>query len=91
YRNMKFYLEDKSEVVELALKAVENAGLKPVKGSIRGGTDGSRLSAMGLPTPNIFTGGHNFHSTKEWISQDDMVVVVNVLSELCQIWLKQAK
>ncbi|MDA3864841.1 MAG: peptidase T [Deltaproteobacteria bacterium] len=91
YRNMKLYLEDKSEVIELALKAVEKAGLKPVKGIIRGGTDGSRLSAMGLPTPNIFTGGHNFHSTKEWISQDDMVVVVSVLSELCQIWSEQNK
>ena len=57
---------------------------------IRGGTDGSRLSFMGLPTPNIFAGEHNFHSRFEWISTGDMHKAVEVIIELCQVWEEQA-
>jgi len=64
---MKYKLDEFPEVVEYALKAVEQSGIKPIKNLIRGGTDGARLSFMGLPTPNIFTGGDNFHSQKQWI------------------------
>jgi tripeptide aminopeptidase len=86
YRNMKLHVDKHPLVMELALKAVERVGIKPIQGIIRGGTDGARLSTMGLPTPNIFTGGHNFHSTKEWASLDDMVITVNTLLELAKIW-----
>ncbi|MBN2722809.1 MAG: peptidase T [Deltaproteobacteria bacterium] len=86
YKNMKYYLESHPEVTEHALEAAKRAGLTPVLGSIRGGTDGSRLSAMGLPTPNIFTGGHNFHSTREWISTQDMEKTVETLIELAKLW-----
>ncbi|MCP4156423.1 MAG: peptidase dimerization domain-containing protein, partial [bacterium] len=68
YKNMKVVLDKHPEVVEKALKAVEMAGVKPIQNIIRGGTDGARLSFMGLPTPNIFTGGANFHSRLEWIT-----------------------
>jgi tripeptide aminopeptidase len=86
YRNMKVHLDKYPQVTELAIEAVKRAGLKPRLDIIRGGTDGSRLSAMGLPTPNIFTGGHNFHSTREWISVEDMVSAVKTLIELSKIW-----
>ena len=68
------------------MKAVKAAGREPRLGVIRGGTDGARLSAMGLPTPNIFTGGHNFHSTREWISVEDMEFTVKTLVELARVW-----
>lgn len=86
YRNMRYHVDKHPEVMELALKAVGRVGLEPVKGIIRGGTDGARLSAMGLPTPNIYTGGHNFHSTKEWISAQDMELTVKTLVELAKVW-----
>lgn len=89
YKNMKYYLQDFPEVTDKALEAAKRAGLNPVLASIRGGTDGSRLSAMGLPTPNIFTGGHNFHSTKEWISVSDMEMTVKTLVELTQVWAER--
>lgn len=89
YRNMKYKLDEHPQVVEYALEAVRRAGLKPVKNIIRGGTDGARLSFMGLPTPNIFTGGHNFHSQKEWISVQDMEKAVETIVHLLQIWVEK--
>ncbi len=86
YRNMKLVLDKHPQVVENALEAIKRAGLKPRKSLIRGGTDGARLSFMGLPTPNIFTGGHNFHSKKEWISIQDMEKAVETIVHLCQVW-----
>jgi tripeptide aminopeptidase len=86
YRNMKYELDQNPKVVDLAMEAVRRAGIKPVKNIIRGGTDGSRLSFMGLLTPNIFTGGHNFHSRQEWISIQDMEKAVAVIVELVQLW-----
>ncbi|PKN26584.1 MAG: peptidase T [Deltaproteobacteria bacterium HGW-Deltaproteobacteria-22] len=86
YRNMRMHIDKHPRVIEAAMEAVKAAGREPTLGVIRGGTDGSRLSAMGLPTPNIFTGGHNFHSTREWVSAEDMVFTVQTLVELARIW-----
>jgi tripeptide aminopeptidase len=86
YRNMKEVLEHHPEVVDNALEAYRRAGLEPRIEPIRGGTDGSRLSFMGLPTPNIFAGEHNFHSRYEWISTRDMHKAVDVIIELCRVW-----
>ena len=86
YRNMKDVLDNHPDVVEKAQEAFRRAGLDPRIEPIRGGTDGSRLSFMGLPTPNIFAGEHNFHSRFEWISTSDMHKAVEVIIELCQVW-----
>lgn len=86
YRNMKEVLDNHHDVVENAIEAVRRAGLNPRIEPIRGGTDGSRLSFMGLPTPNIFAGEHNFHSRFEWISTHDMHKAVEVIIELCRVW-----
>jgi tripeptide aminopeptidase len=86
YRNMKVVLDRHPDVVDYALEAIRRAGLEPRVEPIRGGTDGSRLSFMGLPTPNIFAGEHNFHSRFEWISTADMHMAVEVIIELCRIW-----
>lgn len=86
YRNMKEVLDHHPDVVENACEAFRRAGLEPRIEPIRGGTDGSRLSFMGLPTPNIFAGEHNFHSRYEWISTSDMHKAVEVIIELCQVW-----
>ena len=86
YRNMKEVLDHHPDVVENACEAFRRAGLDPAIEPIRGGTDGSRLSFMGLPTPNIFAGEHNFHSRYEWISTSDMHKAVEVIIELCQVW-----
>jgi tripeptide aminopeptidase len=72
YRNMKQVIDRHPEIVDYAIEAIRRAGLSPVKTSIRGGTDGSRLSFMGLPCPNIFAGEHAFHSRLEWVSRQDM-------------------
>ena len=90
YRNMKYKIDEHPEVVEYALAAVKRSGIKPVKNLIRGGTDGARLSYMGLLTPNIFTGGHNFHSQKEWISIQDMEKAVETIVNLVQVWLEKS-
>ena len=90
YRNMKAILDLHPAVVENALEAIRRAGMAPVRGSIRGGTDGSRLSFMGLPCPNIFAGGHAFHSPLEWISRQDMEKAVRVLVELAKVWEERA-
>lgn len=86
YRNMKEILREKPLIVEYALDAIKMAGLNPRKGSIRGGTDGSRLSFMGLPCPNIFAGEHAFHSKHEWVSVQDMERAVDVIINICKIW-----
>jgi len=70
---------------------VRRSGIEPKKNLIRGGTDGARLSYEGLPTPNIFTGGHNFHSQKEWISIQDMEKAVETIVNLVQIWAEKSK
>ena len=86
YRNMREVLERHPQVVENARKAMRLAGLEPVERPIRGGTDGSRLSFMGLPTPNLFAGEHNFHSRLEWVSAQDMDKAVEVIVRLAEVW-----
>ena len=86
YRNMKEMLDRHPDVVERACEAVRRAGLEVRSRPIRGGTDGSKLSFMGLPTPNIFAGEHNFHSRLEWVSVQDMEKAVEVIVNLCRIW-----
>lgn len=90
YRNMKSVLDRHPEVVENAMEAIRRAGMAPVRGSIRGGTDGSRLSFMGLPCPNLFAGGHAFHSPLEWISRQDMEKAVATIVELVKVWEERA-
>jgi tripeptide aminopeptidase len=90
YRNMKEVLTDYPDVVEHAAEAYRRAGLEPEINPIRGGTDGARLSFMGLPTPNIFAGEHNFHSRFEWISIEDMHKAVEVIIELCRVYEENA-
>ncbi|NOY76580.1 MAG: peptidase T [Calditrichaeota bacterium] len=86
YRNMRYKLDEDPKVVEFALEAVKRTGLEPHLSIIRGGTDGSRLSYEGLLTPNIFTGGHNFHSKLEWVSIQDMEKTVETIINLVQVW-----
>ncbi|WAC09645.1 peptidase T [Dyadobacter pollutisoli] len=86
YRNMKEILDQHPQVIEHALNAMKMAGLDPILRSIRGGTDGSRLSFMGLPCPNIFAGEHAFHSRLEWVSVQDMEKAVEVIVNLCKVW-----
>lgn len=86
YRNMKEVLDKHPKITEYAVEAVKRSGLKPHLSSIRGGTDGSRLSFMGLPCPNIFAGEHAFHSKLEWVSVQDMHRAVDTIIHLAQIW-----
>jgi tripeptide aminopeptidase len=86
YRNMREVLDRHPEVAEHAREAVRRAGLVVHDRPIRGGTDGSRLSFMGLPTPNIFAGEQNFHSRLEWVSAQDMEKATEVIVHLCRIW-----
>jgi tripeptide aminopeptidase len=86
YRNMKEVLDRYPAVVDHAREAIRRAGIEPITHPIRGGTDGSRLSFMGLPTPNLFAGEHNFHSRLEWVSVQDMEKAVEVIVHLCQVW-----
>jgi tripeptide aminopeptidase len=90
YRNMKEVLDQHPQVIENAREAVRRTGLTLREAAIRGGTDGSRLSFMGLPTPNIFAGEHNFHSRLEWISVQDMDKAVEVIIELAKVWEQRA-
>ncbi|WP_337266956.1 peptidase T [Oryzifoliimicrobium ureilyticus] len=90
YRNMKQVLDQHPQIVDNAVEAIRRAGMQPVKGSIRGGTDGSRLSFMGLPTANLFAGGHAFHSPLEWVSRQDMEKAVTTLVELAKLWEERA-
>lgn len=86
YRNMKKILDQYPELTANALEAIRQAGITPRLSSIRGGTDGSRLSFMGLPCPNIFAGEHAFHSKQEWVSLQDMEKASQVIVNLCRIW-----
>ncbi|WP_024506819.1 peptidase T [Bradyrhizobium sp. ARR65] len=90
YRNMKEVIDRHPETVEYAMEAIRRAGLAPVRASIRGGTDGSRLSFMGLPCPNIFAGEHAFHSRLEWVSRQDMEKAVQTIVHLAMIWEERA-
>ncbi|MEI6873684.1 MAG: peptidase T [Spirochaetota bacterium] len=86
YLNMKRRLDAHPEVLERAFEATRRAGVEPYSKPIRGGTDGSRLTEMGIPTPNLFTGGHNYHSRLEWASASEMTLAVDTLIELVKLW-----
>lgn len=86
YRNMKEVLDKEPNIINHALEAIKRAGLTPVLDSIRGGTDGSRFSFMGLPTANIFAGEHGIHSKQEWVSSQDMQKAVETIVNLVSIW-----
>ncbi|MED3628835.1 peptidase T [Bacillus subtilis] len=90
YYNMREKIEPVIEIVNIAKQAMKNLGIEPKISPIRGGTDGSQLSYMGLPTPNIFTGGENFHGKFEYISVDNMVKAVNVIVEIAKQFEAQA-
>jgi tripeptide aminopeptidase len=90
YRNMKQIVDQHPEIVTNAVEAIRRAGLTPVRTSIRGGTDGSRLSFMGLPCPNIFAGGHAFHSRLEWVSVQDMQAAVRTIVHLAMVFEEAA-
>jgi tripeptide aminopeptidase len=83
---MREVLDRHPVVVERARQAMRNLGIEPVEKPIRGGTDGSRLSFMGLPTPNIFAGEHNFHSRLEWTSRQELELAVRTVVELARLW-----
>jgi tripeptide aminopeptidase len=86
YRNMRRYLDAVPQVLAAAEAAIRAEGIEPVRIPIRGGTDGSRLSEMGLPTPNIFTGGHEYHSVREWASVNDMAAAAATIVRLAAVW-----
>jgi tripeptide aminopeptidase len=86
YRNMGGVLREVPEVTAAAEAAIRAEGIEPIRQPIRGGTDGSRLSEMGLPTPNIFTGGHEYHSVREWASVQDMSAAAAVVVRLAEVW-----
>ena len=86
YRNMREVLDAHPAVVERARAAIRRIGLTPIERPIRGGTDGSRLSFIGLPTPNLFAGEHNFHSRLEWTSRQDLEKATDVIVELARVW-----
>ncbi|HLT41084.1 MAG TPA: peptidase T [Sphingobacteriaceae bacterium] len=90
YRNMKNILSQFPEVTEIGIEAITRVGVKPILRSIRGGTDGSRLSFMGLPCPNIFAGEHAFHGKQEWVSVQDMEKAVLTIVNIAQIWEERA-
>jgi tripeptide aminopeptidase len=90
YRNMKEIIDRHPETVDYAVEAIRRAGLTPERSSIRGGTDGSRLSFMGLPCPNIFAGEHAFHSRLEWVSRQDMEKAAETIVHLAMIWEERA-
>jgi tripeptide aminopeptidase len=86
YRNMKEVLKNFPQVADYAEEAIRRAGMEPIRSSIRGGTDGSRLSFMGLPCPNVFAGEHAFHSKVEWVTVQDMEKAVEMLVHLAMVW-----
>lgn len=90
YRNMKNILDNYPQVSQYAREAIERVGLTVTQKPIRGGTDGSRLSYMGLPCPNLFAGEQEIHSLKEWVSIQDMQLAVQTIVHLCQIWEERA-
>ncbi len=88
YRNMRSYIDAVPHIVDAAEAAIRAEGIEPVRTPIRGGTDGSRLSEMGLPTPNLFTGGHEFHSVREWASVNDMASAAATIVRLADVWTR---
>lgn len=86
YRNMRYILDQHKQVSNYAIEAMERLNIAPKQSAIRGGTDGARLSFMGLPTPNIFAGEHSFHSKTEWVAIQDMEMAVRVIVTIAQIW-----
>jgi tripeptide aminopeptidase len=90
YRNMRYVLDEHPEVLAYAKEAMERIGLVPEIGSIRGGTDGARLSYMGLPCPNIFAGEHSFHSKREWVSVQDMEKAVQAIVAIAALFEEKA-
>ncbi len=90
YYNMREKIEPVKAVVDIAQTAMEKLGIKPIIEPIRGGTDGSQLSYMGLPTPNIFTGGENYHGRYEYVSADNMVLAVQTIIEIVQLYEERA-
>jgi tripeptide aminopeptidase len=89
YRNMGEVIDRHPEVIEAAEEAVRRIGVEPVHTIIRGGTDGARLSHRGLPTPNLFTGGSEYHSRREWASVQDMAAATAMLVELARVWAER--
>src|SRR5204862_2870908 len=90
YPNMRRHVEKFPQVVEMAERALRAEGLEPVREATRGGTDGSILSARGLPTPNLFTGGHEYHSVREWASVQDMASAAATIVHLAEAWSDRA-
>jgi tripeptide aminopeptidase len=88
YPNMRRFIEQFPQATEYAERAIRLEGIEPVRTPIRGGTDGSRLSAMGLPTPNLFTGGHEYHSPREWASVQEMAAAAAVVVRLAEVWAR---
>lgn len=91
YRNMKEVLDEYPQIMEVGLEAIRRVGLTPIRRSIRGGTDGSRLSFMGLPCPNVFAGGHAFHGKMEWVSRQDMEKAVETILHIVNIWAERSR
>lgn len=89
YSNMLEYINKDERIIDILEEAVKVSGVTPSRDIIRGGTDGARLSEMGIPTPNIFTGGHNYHSRFEWASVNTMVKAVDTIINLIQLWAKE--
>ena len=89
YLNMIEHMNKNPRGLELMEEAVRRAGMEPVREIIRGGTDGSKLSQMGIPTPNIFTGGYNFHSRHEWASVKGMATAAETVLHLCELWAEK--
>ena len=85
---MKEKIDESPEVLEYLKQAVKNAGGNAELSPIRGGTDGSRLTELGIPTPNIFTGGHNFHSRQEWLSLNQLELSCKTLIELAKLYAR---
>ena len=90
YRNMKEILNNHPQIEEYAVEALKRLDIKPIQSAIRGGTDGSRLSYMGLPTPNLFAGGHNFHAITEYVAVQDMEMAVKMIVTIAEVWEEKA-
>jgi len=86
YRNMRTVIKQHPQVTDNAIEAMKRLNIQPIMSPIRGGTDGSRLSLMGLPTPNIFAGEHSFHSKTEWVAVQDMEMAVQLIVEISKVW-----
>jgi tripeptide aminopeptidase len=91
YRNMSYKIREDPKVLDYALEAVERIGVTPKRQAIRGGTDGARLSFMGLLTPNVWAGGQNFHSVREWVSLEWMDAAVLATLEILKVWVEKSE